>query len=88
MCMKELLHKHKNHQTLADTIYKMRVKEADLVKTICESEVRNDTLEENLCHIYEKINWMYEHMNKVSENNEEKWAEHKLMMENMHHVTS
>ena len=61
----------------------MRVKEADL-------QIRNNTLEKNLYHVYEKIDWMYEHINTLTTNDwktEGKWAEYKLMIESMHHAT-
>ena len=49
-------------------MYEMRVKEADVVKIIGYLEIINNTLEENLHHIYKKVTWMYEHMNTLTAN--------------------
>ena len=62
-----------------------------MVNRIGDLERRNNTLEENLHHVYEKFNWMYEHVNTFTANDWKtggKWAEYKLMTESMHHVKS
>ena len=43
MCMKELQHKHNDHQTLKMVMYDMRVREADWIKRIGDLEIRNNT---------------------------------------------
>ena len=69
----------------------MRVKEADLVKRISDLEIENNILEENLHHLHEKINQMYEHMSTLTAGDwkaEGNWDKYKLIIESMHHVTS
>ena len=39
----------------------VRLREADLTKRISDLEIKNDTLEESLCHVHEKINAVYIH---------------------------
>ena len=66
MCVKEFHHKHNYHHTLKMETYEMTVREADLIKRIGDLEVKNNTLEENLHYVHEKINWMYEHMSTLT----------------------
>ena len=76
MCMEELHHKHNDHQTLQRAMLAITVREADLVKRIIDLEIRNNTLEKNPRHVYEKIPL------------EGKRAKYKLMTESMQHITS
>ena len=51
--------------------YKMRVEEANLVKRICDLEIRKNTFKESLYHVYAKINWMYEYMDTLTADDSE-----------------
>ena len=79
MCMKELHHNHNNQE-----MDEMRVREPDLVQRIGDLEIKNNTLKENVHHVHEKMNGMYEHMSTLTADDwkaEGKWEEYKLMIE-------
>ena len=55
MSVKELHRKHNDHQTLKKEKDEMRGREADLVKRIGDLKIKNNTIEENIHYLHEKL---------------------------------